>query len=166
MAEEEYGDVSGWELPIRSSTAATEIADKLKPFLKITTDCGITDTKAACVVNKQYKQLNGNLHGGGNYTTRTDCYKIALLNGSSIWWKGPDEATRFITFWIDVNGKYLPNTYGKDLFVFVYEAGTNSIKPLGADKNDNYWQSSCKKTGNGWGCAYYVLQNQDMNYLH
>lgn len=166
MAEEEYGDVSGWNIYGSKASSATEIADKLKPFIKIVTDCGLTDTKAACTIDKQYKQLNGNLHGGGKYTTRTDCYKISLLNGSSIWWKGPDEATRYITLWIDVNGKYLPNVYGKDLFVFVYENGTNSIKPLGAPDSDSPWQRTCTKTGNGWGCAFYVLQNQNMNYLH
>ncbi len=165
MAEEEYGDVSGWGLTGANTASAEIIANNLKPFLKIATDCGVKDTKYACVQKQTYKQLNGTNHG--EYAiSRTDCYKITLLNGSSIWWRGPMESTRYITFWIDVNGKYLPNVYGKDLFVFVYENGTNSIKPLGAPDSDSPWQRTCTKTGNGWGCAFYVLQNQNMNYLH
>lgn len=165
MAEEEYGDVSGWGLTGANTASAEIIANNLKPFLKIATDCGVKDTKYSCVYKNSYKTLNGTNHG--EYAiSRTDCYKIVLLNGSSIWWRGPMESTRYITFWIDVNGKYLPNVYGKDLFVFVYENGTNSIKPLGAPDSDSPWQRTCTKTGNGWGCAFYVLQNQNMNYLH
>lgn len=165
LAEDEYGDVSGWQLTGADTHSAEIIANNLKPFLKIATDCGVNDVNSACVTKKSYKRLNGQNHG--NYAiSRPDCYKIALLNGSSIWWRGPMESTRLITFWIDVNGKTIPNMYGKDLFVFVYETGTNSIKPLGSSKSDSYWETSCKKNGTGYGCAYYVLQNNNMNYLH
>lgn len=164
MSEEEYGDVSGWQLTGADTHSAEIIANNLKPFLKIATDCGVNDEKYACVTKNSYKQLRGQNHG--TYYDRTDCYKIALLNGSSIWWRGPKESSRYITFWIDVNGKTLPNMYGKDLFVFVYETGSNSIKPLGSSQSDDYWETSCNKTGTGFGCAYYVLQNNNMNYLH
>ena len=69
-----------------------------------------------------------------------------------------------ITFWIDVNGKTQPNVYGKDLFVFVYEK--NSIRPLGAPDSDSPWKTHCTLKSTGWGCAYLLLQNQNMNYLH
>lgn len=167
MAEEEYGDPSGWGLTGANSESAVIIAKNLKPYLKLAADCGVNDSKYACVSKNQYKRLNGENHG--DYAiSRNDCYKIALLNGSSIWWRatygvGED---RLITFWIDVNGKYQPNMYGKDLFVFVYEKSSNSIKPHGSNKKDDYWENSCKKNSTGFGCAYYVLQNQNMNYLH
>lgn len=166
MAEDEYGDPSGWGLTGNNSESAELIAKNLKPFLKLAADCGIKDTKYACVSKNQYKRLNGENHG--DYAiSRTDCYKIALLNGSSIWWRTSEPSEdRYITFWIDVNGKYQPNMYGKDLFVFVYEKHSNSIKPLGSNKKDGYWQNSCTKNSTGFGCAYYVLQNQNMNYLH
>ncbi|MDE6137860.1 MAG: type II secretion system GspH family protein [Candidatus Gastranaerophilales bacterium] len=166
MAEEEYGEVSGWGLTGANQASAEIIANNLKPFLKLATDCGVKDTKYACVSKNNYKRLNGENHG--DYAiSRSDCYKVALLNGSSIWWRaGFSDEPRLITFWIDVNGKYQPNMYGKDLFVFVYENNTNSIKPLGADKKDDYWKTSCNKNSTGFGCAYYVLQNQNMNYLH
>ncbi len=166
MAEEEYGEVSGWGLTGMDENSAKIIANNIKPFLKLAIDCGIKDTQYACVTKNKYQKLNGVIHG--EYAvTRPDCYKIALLNGSSIWWRGPAggaEKERIITFWIDVNGKQIPNVYGKDLFVFSYEH--NSIKPLGAPDSDSPWNVSCKKNSNGYGCAYYVLNNQNMNYLH
>lgn len=164
MAEQEYGDVDGWCLTGADSKSAIIIADKLKPYLKLAADCGINDTSATCVTDKDYKQLKGTRHGDNYATKRADCYKIALLNGTSIWWKGPQDDFRKITFWIDVNGPKQPNTYGKDLFVFSYE--NYSIRPLGAPDSDSPWEKSCTKNGNGWGCAFYVLNNQNMNYLH
>lgn len=164
MAEQEYGDVDGWGLTGVDSKSAIIIADKLKPYLKLAADCGINDTSATCVTDKDYKQLKGTRHGDNYATKRADCYKIALLNGTSIWWKGPQDDFRKITFWIDVNGPKQPNTYGKDLFVFSYE--NYSIRPLGAPDSDSPWEKSCTKNGNGWGCAFYVLNNQNMNYLH
>lgn len=164
MAEQEYGDVDGWGLTGADSKSAIIIADKLKPYLKLAADCGINDTSATCVTDKDYKQLKGTRHGDNYATKRADCYKIALLNGTSIWWKGPQDDFRKITFWIDVNGPKQPNTYGKDLFVFSYE--NYSIRPLGAPDSDSPWEKSCTKNGNGWGCAFYVLNNQNMNYLH
>ena len=164
MAEQEHGDVDGWGLTGSNPQSAIIIADKLKPYLKLAADCGINDTSATCVTDKDYKQLKGTRHGDNYATMRPDCYKIALLNGTSIWWRGPQDDFRKITFWIDVNGPKQPNTYGKDLFVFSYE--NYSIRPLGAPDSDSPWERSCTKTGNGWGCAFYVLNNQNMNYLH
>lgn len=162
-AEVEYGDVETWGFTTTSGKDATIIAEKLKPFFKIAVDCGLNDPQGNCIPNSMYKQLNGNNHS--NYATqRGDTYKITLLNGSSVWWKGKQDDLRIITFWVDVNGKYPPNTYGKDLFVFAYENG--GIRPLGAPDSDSPADSSCKKTSNGWGCAYYVLQKGNMNYLH
>lgn len=165
MAEEEYGDPTGWGIK-NDEASAIKIANYLKPFFKIATDCGTKDTKYACVTKNSYKQLSGTNHG--EYAiSRSDCYKIALLNGSSIWWRGPysnEIPDKMITFWIDVNGKTQPNVYGKDLFVFVYEK--NSIRPLGAPDSDSPWKTHCTLKSTGWGCAYLLLQNQNMNYLH
>lgn len=166
MAEEENGDVSGWGVDVQSSASAIKIAENIKPYLKLAHDCGISDENHICVTSQGYKLLNGSEQGRfGFYGERTECYKILLANGSAIWWRGGmDGGQRNITFWIDINGKSLPNTYGKDLFVFSYE--NNSIKPLGAENSDSPWKTSCTKISTGYGCAYYVLQNQNMNYLH
>lgn len=169
MSEEENGEVEGWEISNDHSQnptpeAANIIANYIKPFLKIAVDCGVNDPNGNCVPANNYKRLNGANHG--KYNTRTDCYKIVLMNGSALWWRGAgysDGQTRHITFWVDINGKYPPNVYGKDLFVFVYQNG--SIQPLGAPDGDSVYTKSCIKSGDGFGCAYYVLTYKNMNYL-
>lgn len=163
LSEEEHGNVDGWGLTGANEASAKIIAEKLKPSLKIAIDCGTHDKDGFCVTKKTYKQLNGTNHG--EYAiTRRDTYKITLMNGSSVWWKGPQDSFRIITFWVDVNGNKQPNTYGKDLFVFSYENG--GIRPLGAPNSASPYTKSCTKNGNGWGCAYYILLNGNMNYLH
>ena len=49
MAEEEYGEVSGLGLTGTNEASAVIIANNLKPFLKIATDCGTMDEKYACI---------------------------------------------------------------------------------------------------------------------
>ncbi len=46
MAEEEYGDVSGWDIKAANQETAEKIANNLKPFLKLASDCGVVDTNA------------------------------------------------------------------------------------------------------------------------
>ncbi len=166
MAEEEYGDVTGWGIETSNKASAILIANNLKPFLKIATDCGTSDTKEACLPKTNYKSLN-NTGSTINYNTSTNYYKIKLLNGSSIWWRGGSTAEmamdEYIDFWIDINGTARPNILGKDLFVFIYEK--NSIKAEGAPNTES--ENTCTNLQSiGWGCAYVVLNNNNMNYLH
>ena len=167
MAEEEHGDASGWGLSgAVTSGDATTIAEKIKPHLKLAADCGLVDRDAICTPNTSYKALNGQITTT-NYGQNSAYYKVKLMNGTSIWWRGANTieiaGNEYILFWIDVNNSALPNTIGKDLFLFIYE--NYSVKPEGARQvqNDN---NTCSLNSTGWGCAYYVLQNQNMNYLH
>lgn len=164
MAEEENGDVSGWGFkggmdPNESQT----IMNYLKPHMKIAVDCGFTNKKR-CIPDAKYKFLNGGYWD--NYTTTKMHYAIKLLNDSSIWIRSADNidiaADTYITFFIDINGPSLPNTIGKDLFTFKYSKG--GLKPSGTPGINR--ENTCNLKNNGWGCAYYVLQNQNMNYLH
>lgn len=167
MSAEENGDADGWGLEHKMSSAdAKAIADKLLPYMKIAVDCGVMDDNGICAPNKLYKRLDG-----GNWQTyydRTEYYKVKLLNGSSIWWRSAhvgevdtNGSTQFVVF-IDTNGPTMPNTWGKDLFAFyVY---SNSVKPMG-DPYDMY-KNTCNKKDTGIGCAYYVLSQNNMNYLH
>lgn len=165
MAEEEYGDVSGWGFKGETSSEdGITIANNLRSYMKIAIDCGYTNKKR-CIPDTKYKLLNGNMWD--NYATTSMHYAIKLNNGSSIWFRGgssdeiaTDEA--YITFFIDINGQSLPNTVGKDMFVFKYE--TRGLKPNGAPGSME--ANTCSLDKAGWGCAYIVLQNQNMSYLH
>ncbi len=164
LAEEEYGEVDGWGI-IKgqwSGNNATIAANYLKPFLKIAIDCGLSDNNKKCV-SKNYVRLNGQKHDI-NYSTDRRYYKLTLLNGMSLWWKAGAEPKSIITIWVDTNGKYPPNTWGKDLFVFSYENG--GLRPWGAPNSEYPYKGSCTaKNANGYGCAYYVLYTKKMDYF-
>lgn len=161
MAEEEYGDMEGWFTELTQEDTTLKIADNLKPFLKIALDCGVDDPNHSCIINKAYLQKNGTPRA--NYSEKL-FYKIHLLNGSSVWWTYvPIE--KIAHFYIDTNGKYPPNTWGKDLFMFEYS--NNSLRPMGAPDSVYPYKTNCiTKNSTGVGCAYYVLTQQNMNYLH
>ena len=59
-------------------------------------------------------------------------------------------------FWHDVNGSKAPNTFGKDIFLYVMSS--DGIFP-----NLN---NDCRKTQAGPGCSGYIIKNNNMNYLH
>ena len=160
MAEEEYGEVPGWGITGHDVKSANIIFNNIKPFLKVALECGLDDSKGRCMYPKNYKMLNGQTYGG-NHAIGGAYYKFLLLNGAGIWCRGDSEykGGSYIICYIDVNGKSQPNTIGKDLFDFYYSNG--SIVPVGGPDDKR-----CNKNNNGWGCAWQVLHNQNMNYLH
>lgn len=166
LSEDEYGDASTWAEGYWTSQGAKDIAEKLKPSLKIAVDCGVSDSKNLCI-KKTYYRKNGEKHDI-NYATDTRYYKIVILNGTAIWWKSTDENERkggtYIEFFIDTNGTNLPNTWGKDLFVFSYENG--GLRPFGAPNSAYPYKQHClPKEATGYGCTYWVLQTGKMDYL-
>ena len=164
MAEEEYGDAEGWfdSSSYGKEESAVIIAQNLKYFLKLALDCGTSDPDGNCVPASYF--LRNGSSTGVDHQGNTRYYKIKLLNGSSVWFRSGKESKRLITFFIDTNGKKLPNQYGKDLFVFSYYE--NGLRPLGASDSDSPYETNCKnKNSTGYGCAYYVLTQNNMNYL-
>ncbi len=167
LAEQESGGASGWVSEYTSSKDAMSIAEHLKPQLKILEDCGTKDTNQSCI-KREYKRRNGANHDI-KYATDTRYYKVVLMNGTSVWWKSTDTNERrsgaFIVFFVDTNGEKLPNQWGSDLFVFTYEDET--LKPWGAPKSTYPYTTHCiPKNSTGYGCAYYVIQNGNLDYLH
>ncbi|MBQ8459224.1 type II secretion system protein [bacterium] len=166
-AEQEYGDVSGWGLNGNNSESALKIAENIKPFLKLANDCGINDTKYTCLSQNYYNLLNGDYSQA--YATDNRYYKVSLLNSATIWWRNGGsnalDTRTIITFFVDTNGKNPPNTWGKDTFAFEYYENIGLL-PLGSQNSSYPSEQNCNKNNDGYGCAYYVLQNNNMNYLH
>lgn len=165
LAEEEYGDMSGWDIKMDyTESDAKNIAKVLKQFLKLSLDCGTMDDKGMCSPKVRYKLLNGTEHSGNYYDNRK-YYKVVLLNGSSIWWRSANQDEyknndRIAVFWIDLNGDKSPNQVGRDLFLFDYERG--SFRPQGAP--GYHEDGTCKLNNAGWGCSYFVLTHGHMKY--
>lgn len=169
MAIKDNGYVDEWDF-IETDNETGEIkSDKfisyLKPYLKISKDCG---AKSGCISNGSYKLLNGST--GTNYGESSRHYKLILADGSYMWIRrdtyntntqicaAVDSGYKNVcgVIWIDVNGKNPPNTMGKDTFLFAVLK--NRIMP-GIDDD-------CKAGASGWGCAGYILQHGDMKYLY
>ena len=71
------------------------------------------------------------------------------------------------TLWVDLNGKSLPNTDGRDLFAFkMYNDGIAPMGRLGAHSQQNF-EGNCLGTAfkNLGSCTYWVLENKNMDYL-
>lgn len=69
------------------------------------------------------------------------------------------------TFIVDVNGDKHPNQFGYDIFkFFITKFG---IQPYGSQADEvNPFETSCKSTGDGYGCAAWVVFRDNMDYLH
>jgi len=160
LSEEEYGELESLGAE-NNEAGAIAIANFLKPSLKIAVDCGTDDSQGICVYNKKYKLLNGS--EGQNYASNKAYYKMLLLNGASVWFRGKysAETDTVCAFWIDVNGPLQPNQIGVDTFSFSFS--NNSFIPTG--RPGTTYDKSCDKTKSGHGCTYQVLSNNNMNYL-
>lgn len=166
-AEEEYGSMEGWGITDYDEASAILIADKLKPFMKVALDCGVNDEDAHCAPNMVYKLLRG--ANETNYATNSISYtyKLVLMNGSSIYIRGGQPGAKSIAvFYVDTNGKAKPNTWGRDFFQFYY-LPEKGLFPAGhPEQSAETTVNSCNKNNSGYACAYYVLHNGNMNYLH
>ncbi|MBQ8459858.1 type II secretion system protein [bacterium] len=161
MAEEEYGDAESWGLDEFREKSVLKVAEYLKPYLKIVLDCRTYDIDLKCLPSASYPRKNNSIIY--NFATSRVYYKVILLNSTAVWWgiSYPNNSI-VIDFYVDVNGKSKPNTVGIDLFAFKYTDKT--LKPYGAYDNYNYKSSCLSENGDGWGCAYYVLNFGNMNY--
>lgn len=165
FAIKDNGYVDEWDY-IEYNEDGETISDKfveyLKPYLKITKDCG---AKAGCIASGIYKEGDGaNWH---DYDSSKKHYKMILADGSYMWLRRQDNITTTVCddedgsyknvcggIWIDINGKKPPNMFGQDTFFFIVQK--NRVMP--AKHNDCYIGKK------GWGCANHIIQNGDMKY--
>ena len=161
LAEEEYGEMGGWNFSGDIQTRAVVVAEHLKPFLKVSLDCGTLDDNAKCFADS-YQLFNGTSH---DYARELAKYKLALMNGSAITLQY-ERSLSMLQINIDVNGVSKPNVVGKDVFLFYYDVDARSLLPMGAPGTLYPADRFCLKQSQGWGCAYYVIKNKDMRYLY
>lgn len=161
LSEEKYGGISTWTNETSNrSKKATDVAEKLLPSLKISQDCGISDTNQNCVNNTVYLGRNGKPRR--EYFSN-DVYKVILLNGSYVWWAYENGGLLFI--YVDTNGKQPPNQWGKDLFMFIYNPNNDILEPSGETGGAFPYETDCKSlSSTGIGCAWWVIHNKNLDY--
>ena len=169
-ASQEEGLPEEWGL----HTATPETAEKggaiLKKYLKLATDCGVNDERGTCFPQENYVSLDKK--ESYNLANTPYEYKMILLNGSAITFRfvNPEaekalyDAGMIMSFKVDTNGPAKPNVIGRDLFMMRYYEGKGLLLE-GAPNSGTPYKYSCKMSGNGTGCAYYVVTFGNMDYL-
>ena len=169
LSQIEYGEVGTWGIEGVEVEDAELIANKLKPYLKIAIDCGVTNDKK-CIYDGKYKYLkeyNTNNATSSDYGRQNNYYKIVLQNGIAIWWRGGNSEVALIVVFIDLNGKKGPNCWGKDLFAFEYSEKSKAFVPFGHPNGTVPYTTSCTPNSTGYGCTYYalnVLKSLDLKF--
>lgn len=168
-ASQEEGLPEEWDYNKSDKESAEKGAAILKKYIKVATDCGTTDTTGSCLYNGDYYSLNGSEHW--SYAKNTREYKMKLLNGTSFWFRFVDEAEpvrangMIMSFKIDTNGAQKPNIAGRDLFFLRYYENKGLLLE-GATNADYSYKATCLNTKqSGFGCAYYVVNFGNMDYL-
>ena len=60
---------------------------------------------------------------------------------------------------IDVNGVNPPNTFGKDVFMFIINFDDSLVRPYGHDKTESEINDNCKLNGSGAYCAAKLIND-------
>ena len=162
LAEMENGSIEGWDFDgVQSAEDAVKFMRYIKPHLALAKDCG---SDSGCYQSNGVYQLNGGLHSQ-NYDSGNSYYKFVLSDGSVMWsavYQGRCSTTMVgienscAVFYYDVNGDKKPNTIGRDIFAYIINPD-GVYPPISND---------CNKNNTGWGCAAYIIKNNNMNYLH
>lgn len=177
LAVNDNGTPDTWNLGTSAgdSQGAINMINMLAPYLRITKNCG---TGSDCMPDK-YKNLNGT--DKIIATSSTNMAKAALSDGTIMYsytYGGVSNRSKggilpllksYGEIDIDVNGLKGPNVIGKDFFFFILT--NDGIVPMGLeDENTFTFGNDCNlaQTGdihNGWGCAAWVIYNENMDYL-
>ena len=175
-AIEEYGTIENWEGSSFFRDSNNEIirinADKntiyknmIKPYVKINKEFTDLNWDQNGCMPKEWTLLDGSIRP--NYFTGREP-QISLLSGECILL----EQALGAHFTVDLNGLKGPNIFGKDIFIFSFDAkNTGRIKP---GYNEILWTDRAEycdiHSGNGWNagmsCGFWILRNHNMDYLH
>lgn len=119
------------------------VQSNILPYIYLAKNCGWS-TASACGMEKQY-YLNKNLDG--NYAS--SWYRLFLRNGASMFFAPNNDGINWMgmIIVIDINGNNKPNTYGKDVFEFVFSSASKKVDFYGINNLRN-----SLKTNSNDGC--------------
>lgn len=175
LAENEDGTPENWGL---SGVWSPEMINKMKPYLKVDTDC--SDASQGCwPTGVAYPYLTASW-GAINTIDSWFYPKLKLTDGTLLAsFVESANCTNSVgdslalkntcgRYLVDVNGYKKPNQVGKDLFEFWLTK--YGIVPVGTGQqtSGSTFAADCKDKDNagGEGCAAWVLYNDNMDYLH
>lgn len=150
--------------------------ESVRKEFKTTKTCVLPDYSCAL---KKYKYLSGsNQTNWGKLDIWTGTFYAQIADGTIIRYagnnncemvKGSTKALMNVCgeFSIDINGDKLPNQMGKDVFFFYISK--YGVVPFGTEDEYIYsFTKDCKNSASarGLGCSAWLLQNENMDYLH
>ncbi|MBP7212304.1 type II secretion system protein [bacterium] len=166
------GELSDWGTITDTAASSDLVLQKFVPYLNVLKNCGTTDF--SCFYTGTYSTFKGSSFSGSNAQyniigTISEVSRILLSDGTSVAfdvWNGQAFVGVFI---VDINGKKKPNSIGRDTFIFeVFNNG--KILPAGYPNDPSTSKFTCSyddtSVRNGQGCAAWVLQYENMDYMH
>lgn len=154
-SENDNGEYTNWS---DTSISATEYINKYwLPYFNVAQICN-TPQNCGYTSNKPYNFMDGT---ASTHTFSIDNLRIPFLTNDGIVYSfsvaGGNDALAENNIYIDINGAKKPNTWGKDVFIFVIVQG-KGILPYGYNHDDNRINSECI-TGTGYSCAQKLISN-------
>ena len=179
-AYQKYGIPEEWGLPDdNQEESCKQAASYLLPYLKLAKDFGQNDTRSSHQLPVNYLGLNGRKIVNNWNGWEAAHYVFALANGATAGVSGTGLLGKdgvgdryLIGIYLDTNGAKGPNQFGKDFFMLYLNTKNNSPVITGYPK---WWvgKNSCSIDSdstsywkNGGGCAIWLINNGNMDYLH
>lgn len=185
---QEEGEIENWGLTRYTSNegmtdeeiAQADIsrnlfADKVKKHLKVIRYCPYGDSCKNQVKKVTRQSLDGTEFGTFSpyleLADGTHILGITITSPTCTSNLGNSKQLQNICgeIFVDVNGGKGPNATGKDVFLFYYTK--YGVVPMGtAEETSKTFNDLCNKSItnklNGYGCAAWVIYNENMDYLH
>ena len=174
----ENGDITTWSL----AQNAKGVTDILVPHLNVMEYCG---TKKGCWTKGSMKKLKGDIwpsvpNGDVYNLENPDFSKFTLTDGTHVLIRTSNpicnisltnnKENKFLNnicfhIFVNIDSRKKENTIGKD--VFLMRASANgSIFPAGTPDDTGEPIGNCNFSCYGWGCAAWVMNKENMDYLH
>lgn len=154
----------------KSNDFKNKFISNLKPYLNVIKVCDFGDSTCE-TSDYEVVSLDGTPH---TLASTKFVPHLVLSDGTTInhlWFQASGDDI-YGEIYVDLNGVKAPNRLGEDIFVF----GLNGIKfvPYGINMIDRFkgfsfdklCQRKVKNRMNGYGCAGWVIYNENMDYLH
>ena len=182
-AVDDYGTPDNWNLVGYNTTEGSEnLLAKLTPYMKTTKICKANEK--GCTPDVSYLALDGKTSAGKLYNNKATA---KLVNGSLItpfiysktcqnaWGTSTQMQNVCASIGVDINGDKKPNQNGVDYFNF--HVTKYGIVPYGSpvETSPFKFDTNCRDKSigmvgawsvNGYGCAGWVIYNENMDYLH
>ena len=159
LAVQENGTPDTWGLTV-DSVGAQLFLNIFAPYLRITKNCG---TGPGCFPNLTYKDIKGSDYA--YWDLFTDRARAQLFDGTLIMFNTNSATSGSLgQIYVDINGAKAPNQLGKDFFYFrLYK---DKVVPAGSPitEGNQAFVDNCMNNY-GFGCAAWVIYNENMDYL-